>query len=84
MNQQRLAAPKCSVWARLVSRAASSPSWHRKVEGVALIDTVAGTESILDVTGMFVAIGHQPRGELVRGRVDLDDRGYVPSRRRTP
>jgi thioredoxin reductase (NADPH) len=31
----------------------------------------------LEVTGMFVAIGHDPRSELVRGQVDLDDEGYV-------
>jgi thioredoxin reductase (NADPH) len=33
--------------------------------------------STLDVTGMFVAIGHDPRSELVRGQVDIDDAGYV-------
>jgi len=33
--------------------------------------------SALEVTGMFVAIGHDPRSELVRGQVDLDDEGYV-------
>ena len=31
----------------------------------------------LDVTGLFVAIGHDPRSELVRGQVALDDEGYV-------
>jgi thioredoxin reductase (NADPH) len=31
----------------------------------------------LDVTGMFVAIGHDPRSELVRGQVDTDEAGYV-------
>jgi thioredoxin reductase (NADPH) len=31
----------------------------------------------LDVTGMFVAIGHDPRSELIRGQVELDDEGYV-------
>ena len=33
--------------------------------------------STLEVTGMFVAVGHDPRSELVRGQVDLDDEGYV-------
>lgn len=48
-----------------------------KVTGVRLRDTVTGEESKLDVTGVFVAIGHDPRSELVRGQVDLDDEGYV-------
>jgi len=42
------------------------------VNGLGLSD---GTT--VDVTGMFVAIGHDPRSELVRGQVDLDDEGYV-------
>ena len=47
------------------------------VTGVVLRDTVTGTESELDVTGMFVAIGHDPRSELVKGQVDIDADGYV-------
>jgi thioredoxin reductase (NADPH) len=42
-----------------------------------LRDTVTGEESTLPVTGVFVAIGHDPRSELVRGAVDLDPEGYV-------
>ena len=48
-----------------------------KVSGLRLRDTVTGEESTLDVTAMFVAVGHDPRSELVRGQVDLDDAGYV-------
>jgi len=48
-----------------------------KVSGVKLRNTVTGEESKLDVTGVFVAIGHDPRSDLVRGQVDLDDDGYV-------
>jgi thioredoxin reductase (NADPH) len=47
------------------------------VAGLRLHDTKTGEESTLDVTGMFVAIGHDPRSELVRGQVDTDDAGYV-------
>lgn len=50
---------------------------ENSVTGIALRDTVTGEESTLDVTGMFVAIGHDPRSELVKGQVDLDDAGYV-------
>ncbi|MFV8048351.1 thioredoxin-disulfide reductase [Mycobacterium sp. 48b] len=48
-----------------------------KVTGVRLRDTVTGEESKLEVTGVFVAIGHDPRSGLVRGQIDLDDEGYV-------
>ena len=43
------------------------------VTGLRLRDTVTGKESTLPVTGVFVAIGHDPRSALVRGAVDLDD-----------
>jgi thioredoxin reductase (NADPH) len=48
-----------------------------KVTGVRLRDTLTGEERTLDATGVFVAIGHDPRSELVRGQVALDDEGYV-------
>ncbi|WP_407568206.1 thioredoxin-disulfide reductase [Arsenicicoccus dermatophilus] len=48
-----------------------------KVESVTLRDTVTGAERELETAAVFVAIGHDPRNELVRGIVDLDDEGYV-------
>jgi thioredoxin reductase (NADPH) len=54
-----------------------------KLTGVTLRDTRTGATRELDVTGMFVAIGHDPRSELVKGMVDLDDAGYVQARGRT-
>ncbi len=50
---------------------------ENSVAGLKVRDTRTGEESTLDVTGMFVAIGHDPRSELVRGQVDTDDEGYV-------
>jgi thioredoxin reductase (NADPH) len=47
------------------------------VTGIEIEDTRSGERSILDVTGMFVAVGHDPRSELVKGQVDLDEDGYV-------
>jgi thioredoxin reductase (NADPH) len=47
------------------------------VTGLRLRDTSTGEESTLAVTGVFVAIGHDPRSELVRGALDLDPDGYV-------
>ena len=48
-----------------------------------LRDTVTGEERELAVAGLFVAIGHDPRVELVRGQVDLDDEGYISVEGRT-
>jgi thioredoxin reductase (NADPH) len=47
------------------------------VSGARVRDVVTGEERVLDVTGVFVAIGHDPRSELFRGQVDLDPEGYV-------
>src|SRR5690606_12688101 len=48
-----------------------------KVTGVRLRDVRTGEESVLEVTGVFEAIGHDPRSELVRGQVEVDEAGYV-------
>ena len=47
------------------------------VTALRVTDTATGEQSLLDVDAMFVAIGHDPRSELVRGQVALDDAGYV-------
>ena len=48
-----------------------------KLTGLTLRDTENGTERELAVTGLFIAIGHDPRSELLPGKVDLDPEGYV-------
>ncbi len=48
-----------------------------KLTGVTLRDTLSGAERQLAVTGLFIAIGHDPRNALVRGVVELDEAGYV-------
>jgi thioredoxin reductase (NADPH) len=48
-----------------------------KVTGVTLTDTVSGATRDLPASGIFVAIGHLPRTELVKGQVELDDEGYI-------
>jgi thioredoxin reductase (NADPH) len=53
------------------------------VSGLRLRNKVSGEESVLPVTGMFVAIGHDPRSALVKGIVDLDADGYVQVKGRT-
>jgi len=48
-----------------------------KVEGVTITSTKSGEKSSLPVTGLFLAIGHEPRSELFKGQVELDEAGYV-------
>jgi thioredoxin reductase (NADPH) len=49
----------------------------KSVTGVRLRNRVTGEESTLEVSGLFVAIGHEPRTELVRGQLKLDEGGYI-------
>lgn len=53
------------------------------VTGLRVRDALTGEESTLAVTGVFIAVGHDPRSELVRGAVELDAEGYVEVRGRT-
>ncbi|MCB0936250.1 MAG: thioredoxin-disulfide reductase [Mycobacterium sp.] len=53
------------------------------VTGLRVRNAVTGAESTLPVTGVFVAIGHDPRSELVRDQVEVDTEGYVLVRGRT-
>ena len=50
---------------------------EEKVVGLKVKNTVSGEESVKDFTGLFVAIGHIPRSELIVGQVDLNAEGYV-------
>ncbi|WP_114853885.1 thioredoxin-disulfide reductase [Brachybacterium sp. YJGR34] len=48
-----------------------------KVESVTLRDTVTGQERVVATSAVFEAIGHLPRTDLVRGKLELDDEGYI-------
>jgi len=50
---------------------------EQSLSAVVLTDTVTGATSELPVQGLFVAIGHDPRSEIVRGQVETDAAGYV-------
>jgi len=49
----------------------------KSVTGITLRDTITGEEQHLDVSGLFIAIGHEPRSELIVGQVATDAEGYV-------
>lgn len=67
----------------LTNRAVVAVEGDTTVTGLRLRDTVTGQETTLPVTGVFVAIGHDPRSELVRDAVDVDPDGYVLVQGRT-
>jgi thioredoxin reductase (NADPH) len=74
MQERAFADPKLEmVWNSEVA----SINGADKLESIVLRDTTTGEERQLDVTGLFIAIGHDPRSELLAGQVDLDDEGYV-------
>ncbi|WP_405898767.1 thioredoxin-disulfide reductase [Streptomyces sp. NBC_00727] len=50
---------------------------EQKLSGVTLRNTKTGETSELAVTGLFIAVGHDPRTELFKGQLDLDDEGYL-------
>jgi thioredoxin reductase (NADPH) len=67
----------------LTNTAVVAVEGETSVTGLRVRDIVTGEESKLPVTGVFVAIGHDPRSELVRGAVDVDPDGYVLVRGQT-
>jgi thioredoxin reductase (NADPH) len=80
MQQRAFADPKLSfAWNSEVADVVGDD----KMTGLRLRDTVTGEERDLAVTGLFVAIGHDPRVELFRDQVDLDAEGYVAVQGRT-
>ena len=50
---------------------------EQKLSGLTLRNTKTGETSELAVTGLFIAVGHDPRTELFKGQLDLDDEGYL-------
>ena len=47
------------------------------VEGVRVFNNQTGEKSVLNVTGVFIAIGHQPNTEIFKGILDMDEVGYL-------
>src|SRR5690606_15579705 len=75
MADRALANPKIKVaWNTVVEEVLGTDG---AVSGVRVRDVKTGERRVLDVKGLFIAIGHDPRSELVRGQLDLDENGYV-------
>lgn len=74
MQDRAFADPKIKfIWDNEVAAIHGDP----KLSGVTLRNLKTGETSELPVTGLFIAIGHDPRTELFKGQLDLDDEGYL-------
>ncbi|RKE20294.1 thioredoxin-disulfide reductase [Streptomyces sp. TLI_171] len=74
MQERAFADPKISfAWDSAVEEIHGDP----KLTGLTLRDTNTGDLRELPVTGLFIAIGHDPRTELFKGQLDLDAEGYL-------
>ncbi len=74
MQERAFADPKLDI---IWNSAVDSINGSESLESLTLRNTVTGETRELDATGLFIAIGHDPRSELIRGQVDLDENGYV-------
>ena len=74
MQERAFADPKLEI---IWNSAVHSINGAESLESLTLVDTVTRETSPLDATGLFIAIGHDPRSELLAGQIDLDDNGYV-------
>ena len=84
MQERAFADPKIKfIWDSEVAEVKGNP----KLEGLALRNLKTGELTELPVTGLFIAIGHDPRTELFKGQLNLDEEGYLkvdaPSTRTT-
>ncbi|MBZ4320078.1 thioredoxin-disulfide reductase [Streptomyces huiliensis] len=74
MQERAFADPKISfVWDSEVAELHG----EAKLSGLTLRNVKTGETSELPVTGLFIAIGHDPRTELLKGQLELDDEGYL-------
>ena len=75
MQERAFADPKLEI---LWNSAVEEIHGEERLESLTLRDTVTGETRPLDATGLFIAVGHDPRSELLAGQVDLDDERLRP------
>ena len=80
MTERVLSNPKIRpVWDSVVTEVLDVK--QDKVTGVRLKNVKTGAETVLDCTGVFVAVGHTPRTELFKGVLAMDEQGYIQPKR---
>jgi thioredoxin reductase (NADPH) len=74
MQERAFSDPKIEIlWTKEVAHIYG----EQLVSGIGLVDTVTGAETTLDVAGLFIAIGADPRTHLVHGQLDLTEHGTI-------
>ena len=77
MQERALNNPKIDViWNSTIESMVGDPQ-NGGLTGVILKDTLSGETSELECDGVFIAIGHTPNSDLFRGKLDLDEKGYI-------
>jgi len=77
MQERALNNPKIDViWNSTIESMVGNPK-NGGLTGVVLKDTLSGETSELECDGVFIAIGHTPNSDLFRGKLDLDEKGYI-------
>ena len=77
MQERALNNPKIDViWNSTIESMVGDPQ-NGGLTGVVLKDTLSGETSELKCDGVFIAIGHTPNSDLFRGKLDLDEKGYI-------
>ena len=77
MQERALNNPKIDViWNSTIESMVGNPQ-NSGLTGVVLKDTLSGETSELECDGVFIAIGHTPNSDLFRGKLDLDEKGYI-------
>ena len=77
MQDRALNNPKIDViWNSTIESMVGDPR-NGGLTGVVLKDTLSGETSELECDGVFIAIGHTPNSDLFRGKLDLDEKGYI-------
>ena len=64
------------IWNKQVTRVLGED----KVSGIEMTDTVTGEQSTMNITGIFVAIGHRPNTDLFKGILQMEDTGYLTTK----
>ena len=77
MQDRAINNPKIDViWNSTIESMVGDPQ-NGGLTGVVLKDTLSGEPSELECDGVFIAIGHTPNSDLFRGKLDLDEKGYI-------